>query len=85
MKQSASLQGPRAYFGSKRGSKNGADCIMRIFTIYPHTYLHSYCYVDQIKEGGIGRAGSRGGNGKCIQNFIWGKIEARGHVGKRGV
>lgn len=72
MKESASLQGLRAYFGFKRGRKNGADCIMRIFMIYPHTYSHSYCYVDQMKEGGIGWAGSRGVVGNAYR-ILFGK------------
>jgi hypothetical protein len=56
---------------------------MRVFVIYTRADSTLYCYFDQIKEDGVGWAGSRGGNGKGIQNFV-GKMEARGHVGKRG-
>ena len=64
-KESTSLKGLRAYFGSKGESKNGEDCIVRIFMIYSDTFSHAQCCVDtsrrleedgQVAEGVIGNA-----------------------------
>jgi len=41
--------------------------------IYTHADSRHIVYFDQIKEVRVGWAGSRGGNGKCIQNFMWEK------------